>query len=67
MCNMIFSLKGYTREYMMLQMDGIGVDYTGSNLQIESKVKHQILFQGKKNCWNTRYRLASIFDIDIEN
>ena len=26
---MIFSLKGYTREYMMLQMDGIGVDYTG--------------------------------------
>ena len=29
MCNMIFSLKGYTREYMMLQMDGIGVDYTG--------------------------------------
>ena len=33
---MIFSLKGYTREYMMLQMDGIGVDYTGfTYLQIE--------------------------------
>ena len=37
MCNMIFSLKGYTREYMMLQMDGIGVDYTGFNINFKNQ------------------------------
>ena len=56
MCNMIFSLKGYTREYMMLQMDGIGVDYTGFNIQI--KIKASSNFFRKK-------RTVGVRDTDV--
>ena len=57
MCNMIFSLKGYTREYMMLQMDGIGVDYIGT-LSPSDQI-NVIIYQARRNCWSTRYRCGT--------
>ena len=31
-CHMVFSLQGFTKEFVIMQQDGIGVEYTGGRV-----------------------------------
>ena len=59
MCFMNFAINGYTKEYISLRKDGIGVEYTGNNEEKFEDLINLISFQERKNFWNMKYKCGN--------
>lgn len=61
MCKMIFAINGYTKEYMTLVKDYLGVEYTGENWSVYILL---ILFPGKKQLLEYEIQMWDLFVIN---
>ena len=48
MCFMNFAINGYTKEYISLRKDGIGVEYTGKNQENVEELTNLIYFRKER-------------------
>ena len=52
MCFMNFAINGYTKEYMSILKDGIGVEYTGRRELLEYEIQMWDFFIITEVDWN---------------
>ena len=54
---MVFALQGFTKEFIAMEGDGVGVEYLGKVIQ--GDICSRVMLQEKGNFWSMRFKTGN--------